>query len=411
MRFLTAIIAAAWALAAGAQAAPSAKNLAAIALVENHLTPLEGGGSNPAPVRLAARMAELKVPGVSIAFIESGKVSWTRAYGVADAATGQLVSPDTLFQAASMSKAVAAAGALRLVEQGKLNLDGDINSRLTTWKVPLTEFIAGTKVTLRQLLSHTAGLTVGGFPGYQAGRPIPTTLQILDGSPPANTPAVRSFEAPGGRYAYSGGGYTVAQQAMIDVGAQPYPRLLQSLLLGPARMRSSTLAQPLPLSLVSRAASGHDDKGAVIPGARNTYPEFAAAGLWTTPSDYGRFMIGLQNAYDGRGRTFLRRESAQAMLTPVDAEAGYGLGWGLGRWGGHPYFEHGGSNEGFRCDAFAFLDGSRQGVVIMTNGDSGGLLAAEIFRAVASAYSWGEQEPRMAGGSRLAPFIVPAVAK
>lgn len=410
MRFLTTIIAAA-VLATGAHAAPSGRDLAAIAAVETRVTPLEGGGPNPVPVTLAARMAGLKVPGVSIAFIENGEVTWTRAYGLADAAQQRAATPDTLFQAASMSKAVSSAGALRLVEQGRLKLDTDINDQLTAWKVPPSAYTADKKVTLRQLLSHTAGLTVSGFPGYQAGKPIPTTTQILDGTPPSITPAVRSFEVPGGHYAYSGGGFTVAQLAMVEAGGKPFPDLLQALVLRPAGMRASTFAQPLPDALVARSASGHDDKGAVIPGGRNTYPEYAAAGLWTTPSDYGRFMIGLQNAHTGRPKALLRQASAQAMLTPVDDAAGYGLGLFLGRWGGHPYFEHGGSNKGFRSDALAFLDGSRQGVVVMTNGDAGGLLAAEILRSVAAAYGWGNQEPGPPGGGRRAPFTAAAVAK
>lgn len=405
MRFLTSIVAAAWMLAGSAFAAPSAKDLAAIAAMEARLTPLGSTEGKP----LTARMAELKVPGVSIAFIEDGRVKWTRTYGVADAGDGRPVTADTLFQAASMSKAVAAAGALSLVEQGRLDLDGDVNLRLKSWVVPASPYTAVEKVTLRRLLSHTAGLTVSGFPGYAAGKPVPTDVQMLDGLPPANTPAVRSFEPPGQGYAYSGGGFTVAQLLMVEAGGQPFPTLLDRVVLRPAGMRSSTFVQPLPQALVRRAASGHNAKGEVIPGRRNTYPEYAAAGLWTTPSDYGRFLIALQNAYAGRPRAILRQPTAQAMLTPV--LSGYALGMVIEPRGARVAIQHGGSNEGFQCQSFAFLDGSRQGMVVMTNGDAGGRVAREVLAALRIAYGWGEPGKAPEGSNRRAPFTPPVVPK
>jgi CubicO group peptidase (beta-lactamase class C family) len=406
MRLLSLIAVGALAFAGLAQAAPSAKDEAAIAALETKISPISATAEGSAPRTLAVRMAELKVPGVSIAFIEDGKVKWTRAYGVGAAGGTQAVTPTMLFQAASMSKAFAATAVLRLVEQGKLDLDEDVNSRLKGWKVPPSPYTAEQKVTLRRLLSHTAGLTVGGFPGYQAGKPVPSITQILDGTPPANTPPIRSFEVPGGSFAYSGGGYVVAQLAIVEAGGKPYPDLLSELVLRPAGMRGSTFVQPLPAALTGHAASGHNRKGEVIPGARNVYPEYAAASLWTTPSDYGRFLIALQDSYAGRPHTLLRQTSAHTMMTPVDAN--YGLGLAIGRQGGHPYIQHGGGNEGFQCDAFAFLDGSRQGLVIMTNSDGGGALGQEIRRAVAAAYGWGDQDPATRGSPRRAPYFPPA---
>ncbi|MBI1198231.1 MAG: serine hydrolase [Phenylobacterium sp.] len=400
MRLLLSIVAMALTLTAGAaRAALSPRDEAAIAALEGALAPSTG----PSPATLAQRMATLHVPGVSVAFIEDGKVKWVRAYGVATA-DGPPATPATLFQAASMSKALAATAALRLVDQGKLALDEDVNRRLKAWKVPDSPLTAERKVTLRELLSHTAGLTVSGFPGYPAGKPVPTTPQILNGEPPANTPPVVSWEPPGA-YAYSGGGYTVAQLMIVEAGGAPYPDLLETLVLRPAGMRASTFAQPLSGARLAEAASGHGPRGVAIAGGRNTYPEYAAAGLWTTPSDYGRFLIALQNAFAGRRGAILSPESIRAMTTPVDASAGYGLGLALGRRGGHPYIQHGGSNAGFRCNAFAFLDGTRQGLVVMTNGDGGGVVADDILRAVAAAYGWGEPDPANASSARRAPYV------
>ena len=408
IRFLLLVAALSLSLAGTASAAISPADRAAIAAYETRLPAGPTAPPGAAPKSLTTRMAELKVPAVSVAFFENGKVKWARAYGVAAAGGGQAVTPQTLFQAASMSKAVAAAGALRLVDERRLALDEDVNARLRSWSVPASAYTAEQKVTLRRLLSHTAGLTVSGFPGYAAGKPVPTTVQILNGAPPSNTPAVRSFEAPGGRYAYSGGGFTVAQLLIEEAAGKPYPDVLQALVLRPAGMRRSTFAQPLPESLARRATSGHDVKGAVITGARNTYPEYAAASLWTTPSDYGRFMIALQDAYAGRRGAVLSQTGARTMMTPVDA--GYGLGVLLGRRGGHDYFQHSGGNMGFQCTSFAFLDGSRQGVVVMTNSDVGGRLAGEILTALGEAYGWGVYDPANKVSPRRAP-MAPAAPK
>jgi CubicO group peptidase (beta-lactamase class C family) len=397
-------------MAAGAaRAAPDAKDLAAIAAMETHLTPMSGAQAPPAKA-LAERMAELKVPAVSVAFIENGQVKWTRAYGLVTAGETATVTSDTLFQAASMSKALAATAALRLVDKGRLDLDSDINGRLKAWQVPASAFTAEKKVTLRRLLSHTAGMTVSGFPGYAVGKLVPTTVQILQGVAPSNTPAVQSFEAPGGAFAYSGGGYVVAQLAIVEAGGRPYPELLDQLVLRPAAMRQSTFAQPLPAALAARAAAGHDRNGAVILGRANIYPEYGAASLWTTPSDYGRFLIALQDSHDRRPHALLKPDSAEAMMTPVDAN--YGLGLAIGRMGGRPYIQHGGSNAGFQSNAFAFLDGRREGVVMMTNGDAGGILINEMQRALDTVYHWGDQDPATRGSLRRAPYVpTAAVAK
>ncbi len=406
----SAAFAAALMLAGGARAAAlSATDQAAITAMETHVGRIAPAGETQTYKTIADRMAELKVPGISVAVFEHGHVAWAKGYGQATAG-GQPVTPDTLFQAASMSKALAATAALRLVEQGKLDLDQDVNTRLKAWKVPPSPYTAQSKVTLRRLLSHTAGMTVSGFPGYAADAPVPSLVQILDGTSPSNTPAIQSYEAPGGLYAYSGGGFTVAQLLIVEAAGRPYPDLLKTLVLDPAGMQRSTLAQPLPAALIPGAASGHNRKGEVIPGARHTYPEYAAAGLWTTPSDYARFMMALQDAYAGKPHAILRQASAKTMLTPVDAAAGYALGEVVGRRGGHPYFTHSGGNEGFQCDSFAFLDGSGQGVVVMTNSDSGGLIATEMLRALAEAYHWGDPDPANGKSSRRAPNAPPKPA-
>jgi len=369
-----------------AAAAPplSDRDLAAIETLEQRVAALPGPRPGRRSAPLSERMDDMRVPAVSVAFIEDGRVKWARAYGETTRGSGLRATPATIFQAGSLSKPVAAAGALRLVDRGRLLLDEDVNPRLRAWRVPAAPAGLGGKVTLRRLLAHTAGLTLSAYPGYRPGQAVPTLVQSLAGAPPARTAPVRLFAAPGGQTAYSGGGYSVVQLLMIESAGMDFERLMQRTLLRPAGMTRSGFLRPRPRDV----AAGHDREGAPLPGGGNAYPELAAAGLWTTPSDYGRFVIALQNAWAGRPGALLRAPTARTMMTPI--HSGYGLGITIMERGGRPVVTHGGANEGFECRFVAWLDGSRQGLVVMTNGDNGGFLAAAIQRTLAQAYGWAD---------------------
>ena len=358
--------------------------------VESGLLPPFVVAGRPLPARsLDRRMAELKVPGASVAVVNDGAIEWAKGYGVTEAGTATPVTSRTLFQAASVSKPVAALAALRLVEQGRLALDEDVNAKLASWKVPENELTKSEKVTLRRLLSHTAGLTVHGFGGYAADAPVPSTLQVLDGVKPANSAAVRVDAVPGTIWRYSGGGYTVAQQLMTDVAGRPFPDLLAELVLRPLGMDDSTYEQPLPETRRGAAAAGHTSDGKLLPGRSHTYPEMAAAGLWTTPTDLARFLLEIDRAR--RGLSAVLSEATAREMTTAQ-KPGYGLGLSLSGAGPAMSFGHGGSNEGFKCQMAAFFEGGR-GAVVMTNGDRGGLLAAEVLRSVAREYGWPSFKP------------------
>lgn len=329
-------------------------------------------------------MAALHVPGVSVAVVEGAKVTWARGYG--QTGDGAAVTPDTLFQAASLSKPVAAMVALRLVELGMLSLDEDVNIKLKTWNVPASPAAGGEAVTLRRLLSHTAGLTVSGFPGYAVGMPVPTLTQLLDGTPPTNTAAIRIDAQPGTIWRYSGGGYQVMQRLVEDVTGKPFAAVARELVLDPLGMTRSTFEQPLPPALLAQAAAGHGDDGAIIGGKRHTYPEQTAAGLWTTPSDFARVILEMQ----APGRV-LRRDTVETMLTPIRND--YGLGFGVQTTDGQASFSHGGSNAGFRCEFRGYRDHGR-GAVVMTNGENGGRLGSEVMRAIADEYGWPDNRQR-----------------
>jgi CubicO group peptidase (beta-lactamase class C family) len=197
--------------------------------VENGLLqPFAIKGQPSVQIKLADRMKYYNTPGISIAVIDKGRVEWARGYGVRETGGSEAVTPETLFQAASISKPVAAMAALRLVQQGKLDLDEDVNRKLTSWKLPENEFTREKKVTVRELLSHSAGLTVHGFEGYASDAPIPNILQVLDGLKPANSKPIRVDILPGTKNRYAGGGYVVLQQLLLDVSGKQFPLFMQA---------------------------------------------------------------------------------------------------------------------------------------------------------------------------------------
>ena len=300
---------------------------------------------------LKDRMAELKVPGVSVAVIDKGRIAWAKGYGFRESGHPDPVTPETLFQAASISKPVCAVGVMALAEAGKFFLDEDANEKLRSWHVPGNNFTEEARVTVRRLLSHTAGLTVHGFRGYAAGEPRPTLIQILNGEKPANSAPIRVDVLPGNVHRYSGGGYTVLQQFVQDVTGREFAAAMRDLVLAKIGMKESTYEQPLPESRRKLAATGHGSDGKPIPGRWHTYPEMAAAGLWTTPSDLARFAIELQNSLRGEPNRVLSAESVRLMITPV--ADGYGLGFEVHGSGDSLTFGHGGSNAGFKCTLVA----------------------------------------------------------
>jgi CubicO group peptidase (beta-lactamase class C family) len=354
---------------------------ARIERIVNGLLPAASVKGQPVPrMALVERMKHYNTPEVSIAFFRDGRVNWARGYGLADKTINKPVMPDTLFQAASISKSVTAFAALRLVQQGKLNLDEDVNLKLVSWKVPDNEFTKNEKVTLRRLLSHTAGMTVPSVGGYKIGEYMPTTVQVLNGEKTSNEP-VRVDRVPGKEFRYSGGGYVVVQQLMIDVTGKSFPALMHDLVFEPLGMTHSTFVAPLPKSLWSKAAQPYDEPH----NGWYFYSAMAPAGLWTTPSDLCLFAIGVEKAYRGQS-TLLPQSLAHEMLTYQSDEI-YGLGFALGGRGGAVRFWHSGANGGYQSQFDSFPDVS-EGAAVMTDGVHGQGLILEILRAIAEEYGW-----------------------
>jgi len=353
-----------------------------IAAIENRLVPrLVIRGEPLETATLAERMEEVGVPGVSIAVINGGAIEWARGYGLADVEAGRPVTTATLFQAASISKPVAATAALKFVQDGLIDLDEDVNGKLVSWKVPENEYTEAQPVTVRALVTHTAGMTVHGFPGYARDEEIPSTIGVLDGE--GNTDPIRVDMEPRTEWRYSGGGYTVMQQLLTDVTGKPFPEILRETVLEPFGMSESTYEQPLPAARWEQAATGYRSDGEEVEGKWHIYPEMAAAGFWTTPTDLARLAVAIQEAYNGDSEAVLSREMARQMLTPGMNDQGLGPQIK----GDGARFGQGGSNEGFRCTFTAFIEGG-SGAAIMTNSDNGGALAQEILINIGIEYGW-----------------------
>jgi CubicO group peptidase (beta-lactamase class C family) len=365
------------------------------------LSPVLVQGESTQKTKLRDRMSALHVPGVSIAVIHDGQIDWARGFGVTKS-DGPPVTPNTLFQAASISKPVTAMAVLHLAESGKLNLDADVNQYLKSWKIPASSFMEQSGVTLQKLLSHTAGMTVHGFAGYASDEPVPNLVQVLNGGKPANSAPILVNTVPGTMWRYSGGGYVVIQQVLEDVTGQPFAKLMQDIVLRPVGMAQSTYEQPLPQGRLANAAMPYSRDGQGIKGGPHVYPEMAAAGLWTTPSDLARYAIDIQKSLAGEPTHVLSTEMARKMLRVV--LQGYSLGLGIGGSEKRPYFSHGGANAGFQCNLVVYNTGD--GAVIMTNSDSGSQLAAEILRTIAYEYGWPDFQPMKQKETTVSPKIL-----
>jgi CubicO group peptidase (beta-lactamase class C family) len=332
------------------------------------------------------RMKKYRVNGVSIAVIHDYKIEWAKGYGMADVSENRPVTENTLFQAASISKSLNSLGVLKLVEEKKIDCDSDLNKYLISWKFPYDNKTGGMKITVKELLSHTAGLTIHGFPGYDREKEIPTIIQVLNGEKPANTMAVRSFEEPGKRVSYSGGGTTILQLLITDVTGLPYEDFMQKEVLDPLGMTSSCYCQPPDESRSKLIATGYKADGKEVTGKYHVYPEKSAAGLWTNPTELCKYVIETELAFHGESHKVITPEMTRFRLTPVMEDAALGVFVNSRVTGSYKYFNHNGGNEGFLSTYYGCLD-SGEGVVIMINSENWTIID-EILNSVATVYNW-----------------------
>ncbi|WP_350285793.1 serine hydrolase [uncultured Croceitalea sp.] len=332
------------------------------------------------------RMEHYGIPGVSIAVIHEGKIAWTKGYGVTDKKSLTPVTTQTLFQAASTSMPVTAYGTLRFAEQNKLDLDEDINSYLKSWKVPENEFTKEKKVTLRNLLNHSAGIHPRGTGSYNIKADIPTLTQVLNGTPPASNEPLTVNKEPEESVRFAYASYVPIQQMMLDVEDKTFPEIMHELVLGPLEMNNSTFNQSLTAEQLTKVATGYLKDGSIVEGGRHIYPGTASHGLWTTAEDYAKFITHIQQSKDLResmGRPYGVRGSGWSFTL--------GLGFQLLNRNDEIYLRHHGWNRGFYAEIVAHRD-KGYGVVVMTN-STFPEFNAEVIRSVARTYEWDNYVP------------------
>jgi len=375
-----------------------------ITTVENHI-PVKGWFQWTEKT-IIDRMEHYNVPGVSIAVINNHKIEWAKGYGTVESGSDIPVTHDTLFQAASVGKSLTSAAAMHLVENEILSLDEDVNNKLMSWEIPENRFTQKEKVTLRRLLSHTAGMTVGGFRGYAEGEKIPSLIQILNGAPPANNGPIRVNKTPGKAFRYSGGGFQVVQQLFEDVQKEPFSIIMQKSVLIPCGMTSSSYELMLTEDRKVKAATAHDIAGRPAMGKWHNLACFGAGGgLWTTPTDLAKFGIEISEAFKGKVGNIISPQSAKVLLSPYSdagelgrqvkrylpwacSQVKYGLGFVLCGEARDLLFLHPGHNlPGYRS-LLVMMPEKEQGIAIMVNGEKGNGLILEIFYSFAHAYGW-----------------------
>jgi CubicO group peptidase (beta-lactamase class C family) len=349
------------------------------------ILPVNPVAHDPTSWPLEERLAFYNCPGVAVCVIKNGEVADMAGFGKKEVG-GSAVTADTLFAGASISKPVAAALALQLVDRGQVDLDAPVNGYLKSWKIPENDFTRQKPVTLRHLLCHKAGTTVHGFGAFPSEVPPPTLKEMLTGSPPSMTPAVEVDKLPGGSVRYSGGGTQVVQQLIEDLTGREFSDVAEESIFQPLNMSRSTFRQPLSGAYRACAASGHDKDGLPVAGSFTFTPQLAAGGIYTTAPDYARFMVECRNAWLGRTNILFRQDVARLMMQRQDPGQ-FALGWELFGEGSSARFAHGGSNEGYQCTATCSLE-EGAGAVILTNALMGIILHSEVMNAIARTYEW-----------------------
>ncbi len=357
--------------------------------VENNLLPNIHVKDNPkVTYNLLERMKHHNVPGVSIAIVKSGKLHWSKAYGLSNADKNIKVDRETMFQVASITKPITALGILKLVEQEKITLDDEVNKHLNGWQIQDNEFTKTEKVTIRRLLTHTAGLNGHGFDGYPQTEKLPSVIEVLNGE--GNWAGVAVENTPGNAWRYSGGGYVILQKLIEDVTGQSFENYMEEEVLKPLKMNHSTFQQPLNKEVYKNVSSAHDNDGNAVIGGWHNYTEKGAGGLWSTPEDFIKYIIEIQNIIKGKENGLLSKETINKMLTK-DLN-NWGLGLLVEGSGENLRFSHDGKNQGFFADFLAFAN-KGEAVVILTNGNTPSL-KNELLKSISSAYNWNTHNQR-----------------
>ncbi len=356
--------------------------------IEGNLIPMYSVAGKVQRMTIPEMMKQNNIPGMSIAFVDSGQIAWTKHYGYANLEDSILINSETVFTGASLSKPITAIAALALVEKGLLNLHDDVNLKLKEWKVPETQLTESEKVTLRRLIGHKAGIKNDLWSNYLPGEEVPTLKQMLAGEKPSIDPPSSVIHTPGSKTKYSNTGYSIIQKLLMDVQGEEFDQIIDELVFAPVGMENSSFKQPIPDYLMQRKAIGYTEDLESYP--YRLFPYQAAGGIWTTPTDLAQFMISLLNDYQQGKNTLVSKEMAQTIFTKETMRYVFSL-W---NWGDDIVFLHFGSNQGFNCMMYGSVD-QNQGIVVMTNSDNSFGFFDYLQRAVNSEYQWEYVRPEV----------------
>lgn len=358
--------------------------------IEKNLLPAHYLKGEEIKKTIAQMMAEDKIQGVSLAIINDGTIPLIKTYGFSDLQDSTKVSPSTLFNGASLSKPITAMAALRLVEQGILDLNEDVNNKLKGWKIPESSFTVTEKVTLKRLLGHRAGFGRYVQSAVLPNQDLPTITQMLAGEKPSVDPPVQVVYVPGQKQVYSNPGYSVIEKLMEDATGQNFEIVLDELIFEPANMKQSTFEQPVPVEFKKLIATGYSSDLTAYP--YKLFPYKAAGGIWTTPTDLAKFLIALLKDHYSETNIILSKKMTDSIFAKTPSRFGFAKIYNDTIE--DVLLEHWGSNSGFTCYMVASVS-RKQGLIIMTNSDNGIRLMSYIARSVALAYDWEFLKPNV----------------
>lgn len=365
-------------------------SIAQIERIEKNLIPVHYLKGMDHKKSIPQVMQEDGIAGVSIAFFEKDTITWQKTYGYSNLSDSIKVTPNTVFNGASLSKPVTALAALNLVEKGILTLNDDVNKYLKGWKIPENEFTEQEKVTLKRLIGHRAGFERYVQSSYFPNEALPTIEQMLSGVKPSVDPPVSVVYVPGQKQVYSNPGYSVIEKLIEDVTDKEFDNVINELIFEPCDMNNSSFKQPIPKHLSQQMATGYTND--LEPYPYKLFPYKAAGGIWTTPTDLANFLVTVLEDHHASTNTILSKRMTDSVFAKTPTRLGFAKIYNQDS--PDLLFEHWGSNSGFTCYLLGSLN-NKQGVVIMTNSDNGMSLMSYIARAVAVAYDWDFLRPRV----------------
>ncbi len=335
-------------------------------------------------------MREQKVPAVGIAVYKNHSLAWKKNYGVKNLESGEAVTGKTLFRAGSLSKTTIAFTVASLMDEKQLNPFQNWNHKLRKFKVGLGKKKKGEYVNLDQLLSHTSGLTERGNWDDPINKGKKHIKEIKDTYSVKNGNGLELYYTPDSKSRYSGGGYAVIQEALVDAMKMNFPKIIEHYVILPLHWNESTFRQNL--TTADDFCEGHDEEGKLLPIKKFITPELGSGGLWTTPEEIGSLFNEIAKANVGKSE-IISEDTAKYLLTPkmsaanLTVHALVGRGFFLNRTGNSEYFFHGGHTKGHKALAF-FNTKKGYGIVILTNSEAGSNLIWRILRSVSIQEKW-----------------------